>query len=82
MENKTVRALYDEWQKAVRKHAELLRDTRGRGMAPWQIQKLSKGLLVEVDAAYARLRAAEAQPNPGGAAAQMEAALRSLTQTA
>jgi hypothetical protein len=81
MDNKRVLALHEEWQRAVRKHTELLRDTRSRGLAAWQIQKVSKGALVEVDAAYARLKAAEAQPGLD-APHQMGAALQSINPTA
>ncbi|HEY1947112.1 MAG TPA: hypothetical protein VGG97_08910 [Bryobacteraceae bacterium] len=73
-----MRTAYEEWQRAVRRHDERLRDVRRCGFSPTQICDMTQGTLLALDVAFARYKAAEAEPE--GAADLLEAALRALVK--
>ncbi|HMF75530.1 MAG TPA: hypothetical protein VK604_07690 [Bryobacteraceae bacterium] len=75
--NSKVRANYDLWQGAVRKHEEMIRNARGNGLTPSQVHNMSTVYLVAVDVAFARLKQAEAEPERGPAEL-LKAAVRAL----
>jgi hypothetical protein len=77
--NSKVRTAYEEWQRAVRRHDERLRDVRRCGFSPTQIRAMTQGTLLALDVAFARYKAAEAEPEHG-AADLLEAALRALVK--
>jgi hypothetical protein len=70
---------YEEWQHAVRRHDEQLRDARRRGFSPTQVRDMTQGTLFALDGAFARYKQAEAEPEHG-AADLLEAALRALVK--
>ena len=53
--------LQEDWQRAVREHDQVARDARRRGLSPQEFQKIGRAYLQRIDAAYARLKMAEAQ---------------------
>jgi hypothetical protein len=75
--NNKVRTAYEEWQCAVRRHDEQLREARRCGFSPTQIRDMTQGNLLALDVAFARYKQAEAEPEHG-AADLLEAALRAL----
>jgi hypothetical protein len=78
--NSRVRTTYQEWQNAVHRHHEQLRDARRRGFTPTQIQETTQGALLAVDAAYERHKQAEEEQERGDATDMLEAALRSMSK--
>jgi hypothetical protein len=68
MESANIQDLYDEWQRAVRAHVNLVRDGKMRGLTSSEIDNIGHAYLLRIDAAYARLKQAESQ--------QGEAAIR------
>ncbi len=60
MADKNVQMLLEDWQRAVREHEQIARDARRRGLSPQEFQKIGRAYLLRVDAAYARLKMAEA----------------------
>ena len=57
--NNKVRAAYDEWQSAVRQHQEQVRNAR----CGTQTHEMTGKSLFAVDAAYARYKQVQAEPN-------------------
>jgi hypothetical protein len=60
MADKNVQMLQEDWQRAVREHEQIARDAKRRGLSPQEFQKIGRAYLLRVDAAYARLKMAEA----------------------
>jgi hypothetical protein len=60
-----VQMLQEDWQRAVREHEQVARDARRCGLSTQEFQKIGTAYLVRVDAAYARLKMAEAQHTIG-----------------
>jgi hypothetical protein len=60
MADKNVQMLLEDWQRAVREHEQIARDARRRGISPQEFQKIGRAYLLRVDAAYTRLKMAEA----------------------
>jgi len=58
--------LQEDWQRAVREHEQVARDARRRGISPQEFQKIGRAYLQRIDAAYARLKMAEAKLQPIG----------------
>ncbi len=56
-----VQILQEDWQRAVREHAQVARDARRRGLSPQEFQKVGRAYLLRVDVAYSRLKMAEVQ---------------------
>lgn len=54
-----VNVLYDEWQRFVREHANMLRDGRMSGLTTDEVNALSNAYVSRIDSAYARLILAE-----------------------
>jgi hypothetical protein len=77
--NSRVRTTYQEWQNAVHRHGEQLRDARRRRLTPIQIREATQGTLLAVDAAYERHKQAEAEQERGDATDMLEAALRAMS---
>ena len=61
MADVNVKMLQEDWQRAVREHEQVARDARRRGINPQEFQRIGKAYLMRVDAAYSRLKMAEAQ---------------------
>jgi hypothetical protein len=61
MENTSIQALHAEWQSAVVAHASLIRDAKRSGLTPDEIDELGRTYVLRIDAAFARLKEAEAQ---------------------
>jgi hypothetical protein len=61
MESPNIQDLYDAWQSAVRAHMNLIRDGRIRGLTSSEIDDIGHPYLLRIDAAFARLKQAEAQ---------------------
>lgn len=61
MESTNIQDLYDEWQRAVRAHAGLVRDARLSHLTPDEIYELSHSYLLRIDTTFARLKQAEAR---------------------
>ncbi|HEX3683468.1 MAG TPA: hypothetical protein VHU83_13105 [Bryobacteraceae bacterium] len=61
MEGANIQNLYDEWQRAVRAHVNLVRDGKMRGLASSEIDNIGHAYVLRIDAAYARLKHAEEQ---------------------
>jgi hypothetical protein len=59
MELRTVIALQETWQRAVRDHAAFLRDARNAKIPANEIHKRGRIHLLRIDAAFSQLRAAE-----------------------
>jgi hypothetical protein len=79
--NSKVRERYDEWQRAVRKHDEQLRNARRLQLSPTQIRNMSMGMLLAVDGAFARYKQAKDE-SEHGTPELLEAALRALQKSA
>jgi hypothetical protein len=60
MADENVQMLQEDWQRAVREHEQVARDARRRGISPQEFQKIGRAYLLRVDAAYTRLKMAEA----------------------
>lgn len=60
MENANIQALYGEWQAAVAAHAGLFREGKMSGLTAAEIDELGRAYVLRIDAAYARLKQAEA----------------------
>jgi hypothetical protein len=60
MTDTNVQMLHDDWQRAVREHEQVARDARRRGLSTQEFQQIGKAYLLRVDAAYSRLKMAEA----------------------
>jgi len=60
MADMNVHTLQEDWQRAVREHEQIARDARQRGLSSQEFQKIGKAYLLRVDAAYSRLKMAEA----------------------
>lgn len=60
MENANIQALYGEWQSAVAAHAGLFREGKMSGLTAAEIDELGRVYVLRIDAAYARLKQAEA----------------------
>jgi hypothetical protein len=65
MENTSIQHLYAEWQSAVFAHASLCRQAKLSGLTPDEIDELGRAYILRIDAAYARLKQAEAQQAQG-----------------
>lgn len=61
MESANIQQLHDEWQSAVRAHVNLFREGRMRRLTNAEIEEIGRIYLLRIDAAYARLKEAEAQ---------------------
>jgi len=61
MESANIQTLYDEWQSAVRAHVNLFREARMRGLTTAEIEEIAPAYVLRIDAAYARLKEAEAR---------------------
>ena len=61
MESANVKDLYSQWQSAVQSHAALVRDARMHRLHADEIRELERSYLVRIDAAFARLKQAEAE---------------------
>jgi hypothetical protein len=61
MENTSIQALYAEWQSAVVAHANLFREGRRSGLTQEEIDELGRSYVMRIDAAFARLKHAEAE---------------------
>lgn len=68
MESPNIQDLYAKWQREVRAHMNLIRDGRMRGLTSSESDDIGHAYLLRIDAAFARLKQAEAQ--------QAEAAVR------
>lgn len=55
-----VQMLQEDWQRAVREHEHVARDARRRGLSTQEFEKIGKAYLLRVDAAYSRLKMAQA----------------------
>jgi hypothetical protein len=60
MDSTNIKDLYDEWQSAVAAHAMLCRDGKMSGLTAEEIDELSRAYILRIDAAFARLKQAEA----------------------
>jgi hypothetical protein len=60
MENANIQALYAEWQAAVAAHATLFREGKMSGLTAAEIDGLARVYALRIDAAFARLKQAEA----------------------
>jgi hypothetical protein len=60
MADTNVQMLQEDWQRTVREHEQVARDARRRGLSTQEFQKIAKAYLLRVDAAYSRLKMAEA----------------------
>lgn len=60
MADENVQMLQEDWQRAVREHEQVARDAKRRGLSPQEFQKIGRAYLLRVDAAYTRLKMAEA----------------------
>lgn len=60
MENANIQAFYAEWQAAVAAHASLVRDAKMSGLTAAEIDELGRVYALRIDAAFARLKQAEA----------------------
>lgn len=54
-----VNVLYDEWQRFVKEHANMMRDGRMSGLTLDELNALSNTYVSRIDSAYARLTLAE-----------------------
>jgi hypothetical protein len=79
--NTEVRNRHEEWQAAVRKHHEMVRNARNEGLSHVQVQNLGKTLLLAVDVSFARLKGAEADQGPGPARLPSEPISRTRPDT-
>ena len=61
MTDVNVHMLQEDWQRAVREHEQVARDARRRGISSQEFQKIGRAYLQRIDAAYARLKMAEAK---------------------
>jgi hypothetical protein len=77
--NKKVHSTYEAWQSAVRQHQEQVRNAHGRGLSPIQNREMTEKALFAVDAAFARYKKAQAEPEHRNGGDLLEAALRALT---
>jgi hypothetical protein len=60
MADMNVQMLQEDWQRAVREHEQIARDARRRGLSSQEFQHIGRAYLLRVDAAYSRLKMAEA----------------------
>jgi hypothetical protein len=60
MTDSNVQMLQESWQQAVRDHEQVTREARRRGLSAQEFQKIGRAYLLRVDAAYSRLKMAEA----------------------
>jgi hypothetical protein len=60
MADMTVQMLQENWQQAVRDHEQVAREARRHGLSAQEFQKIGRAYLLRVDAAYSRLKMAEA----------------------
>jgi hypothetical protein len=60
MTDSDVQTLQENWQQAVRDHEQVAREARRRGLSAQEFQKIGRAYLLRVDAAYSRLKMAEA----------------------
>ena len=63
MADMNLQVLQEDWLRTVREHDDVARDARRRGLSPQEFQKIGRAYLLRVDAAYARLKMAEAKHN-------------------
>jgi len=61
MTDVNVHILQEDWQRAVREHEQVARAARRRGISSQEFQKIGRAYLQRIDAAYARLKMAEAK---------------------
>jgi hypothetical protein len=61
MANANVQSLHDEWQSAVQAHAAMISAGRSSGLTAGELDELARGYLLRIDAAFMRLKQAEAQ---------------------
>lgn len=59
MEMRKVIALQEQWQRAVRDHAQFLRDARSQKLSPQEIHKRGRVHLLRIDVTFSKLKAAE-----------------------
>jgi hypothetical protein len=60
MTGSNVKTLQENWHQAVRDHEQVAREARRRGLSQQEFQEIGKAYLLRVDAAYSRLKTAEA----------------------
>jgi hypothetical protein len=71
MGSANIQDLYNEWQKAVQALTALMRDARLRGLTPEEIDELAAVYVLRIDAAFARLKRAEAEQAAASAACRI-----------
>lgn len=60
MDEANLRVLRREWESAVAAHAAMYRDAATRGLTHEEIAEVGSAYVLRIDAAYARLKLAEA----------------------
>jgi hypothetical protein len=68
MESANLQELYDHWQSAVQAHVELIRNGRMHGLTMAEIDVIGSAYVLRIDAAFARLKQAEARQSNAPAA--------------
>jgi hypothetical protein len=58
-----VRLRYEEWQTAVSRHEEEVRNARRHDLSPRQSREMAQKALFVVDTAFARYKEAQAEPD-------------------
>lgn len=64
MANANIRTLYEQWQSAVEAHSEMMRTGKMSGLTARELDELGQAYVLRIDAAFARLKQAEAEPQP------------------
>jgi hypothetical protein len=61
MENADIQTLHGEWQSAVRAHEAMIRNGKMSGLSSAELDELGRAYILRIDAAFRRLKEAEAQ---------------------
>jgi 2-iminoacetate synthase ThiH len=60
MTDSDVQMLQENWHQAVRDHEQVAREARRHGLSAQEFHKIGRAYIMRVDAAYSRLKMAEA----------------------
>jgi hypothetical protein len=64
MANANIQTLHNEWRDAVEAHAAMIRAGKLNGLTAHELDELGRGYVLRIDAAFLRLKQAEAEQQP------------------